>query len=98
MIEEPAKPFFSNIAMSDVFVPVDMRPEWSFGIVGLDHPDVIDAENAVEIGDSFPDACGRSDIVAGRVAMARVDTEPNFQIRKFPGVLPHHGKLLKPAA
>ena len=56
MIEEPAKPFFSNIAVSDVFVPVDMRPEWSFGIVGVNHLDVIDAENPVDIGDSFLNA------------------------------------------
>ncbi len=44
MIEEPAKPFLSNIAVSDMFVPVDVGPKWSFGIVGVDHLDVIDAE------------------------------------------------------
>ena len=25
MVQDPAKPFFSNIAVSDLFVPVDMR-------------------------------------------------------------------------
>ena len=88
MIEEPAKPFFSNIAMSDVFVPVDMRPEWGFGIVGVDHPNVIDAENTVQIGDGFLDARGGGDIVAGCVAVASIDAEADFEIGEFRGERP----------
>ena len=53
MVKDPAKPFFSNIAVSDVFVPVAVRPERRFGIVGVDHLDIVDAQLAVNFGDGF---------------------------------------------
>jgi hypothetical protein len=43
MVQYPAKPFLSNITGSYVLVPVDVRPERSFEIVGVDHFDVVDA-------------------------------------------------------
>ena len=95
MIEEPAKPFLSNIAVSDVFMPVDVGSEWSFGIVGVDHENVIDVENAVNIRDGFLDSSGRRDVVAGGVAMAGVDAEADFKIGKFGSVLAHHRKFFQ---
>jgi hypothetical protein len=49
MVQYPAKPFLSNITGSYVFVSVDVRPERSFGIVGVDHLHIVDAEHAVDL-------------------------------------------------
>ena len=53
MVEEPPKPFSSNIAVSDVLVPVDMGTERSLGIVGVNHFHVVEAQDAIQFGDCF---------------------------------------------
>ena len=81
MVQDPAKPFFSNITVSDLFVPVDVRPERRFGIVGVDHFDILDAEHTVNFSHRLPDAGRRRDIVTGSMAMAGVDAKSDCEIR-----------------
>ena len=84
VIEEPAKPFLSNIAVSDMFVPVRVGPKWSFGIVGVDHLDVIDAENAVKVGDCFLDSRRGRDVEARSVARSANAMLPGPRITAGP--------------
>ena len=53
MTEDAAKPFLSNMAVSDVFMPVDMRVERRLGIVGMDHWNVVDPQDAIDFGYRF---------------------------------------------
>lgn len=98
MVQYPAKPFLSNITGSYVFVPVDVRPERSFGIVGVNHFDIVDAQLAVNCGDGFLKAGRGRDIVTGCVAVAGIDTKSNRKIRKLGSKLPHDAKFFQPAA
>src|SRR5690242_6699454 len=98
MVEEPPKPFSSNIAVSDVLVPVDMGPERRLGVVGMDHLDVVQAENAVEFGDRLLQTFGGGHVVAGSVAMASVDAETDIDVRELNGELAHQREFFQAAA
>ena len=98
MVQDPAKPFFSNIAVSDVFMPVDVRPELRFGVVGVDHFYVVDAEDSIDFSDGLLDAGGGGNVVAGRMTVAGIDTESNGEIGKFGGKLPHDAQFFEMAA
>ena len=73
-------------------------PSGRFGIVGVDHVDVVDAQHAVDFSHGLPHAGRGRDIVAGRRTMAGVDTEADSEIRQLGGELPHDAKFLQPAA
>src|SRR5450432_1609212 len=98
MIEDAAKPFFSNIAVSDVFVPVDVRSELRFVIVGVDHFYVVDTEDSIDFSDGLLDAGGAGHVVAGRMTVAGIDAESDGEIGKFGGKLPHDTQFFETAA
>src|SRR5260370_19560483 len=98
MVEEPPKPVSSNIAVSDVLVPVDVGAERSLGVVGVDNFDVREAEHTVELCDGFLKAGSSGDVVAGGVTMAGVDAEGDFEIGDFGGELPHQREFFEAAA
>ena len=98
MVQDPAKPFFSNITVSDLFVPVDMRSERRFGIVGVDHFDILDPEHAVDFSHRLPDTGRRRDIVSGSMAVASIDAESDSEIRLLSRELPHDVEFFQPAA
>lgn len=83
--EDSTKPFLSNISFTDVLMTVEVRSERPFGIVGVHHGDVIEAEHAVEQLDRFGQSGRRGDVVARNKAMARINAEPDFEIGEIGG-------------
>src|SRR5580698_320336 len=98
MIQNAAKPGFSNVAAPDMFVPVQMRSERAFGIVGVDYANIFDAQRAIYLGHRLLQARRRADIVAGRQAMAGIDAESDFQIGPLRRELAHRAQLFETAA
>ena len=80
MVEDAAKPFHSNITASDVFVPVDMRIQLGFGVVGVDDLDVVEAQNLVDLRHRLLDGGRCREIVSRCQAVASVDAEADFEL------------------
>lgn len=95
--ENAAKPVKTNIPFADVLVPVHMRSQRRFGIVGMNDGHVLQSQPAVD----FPNCLFQSflcrDVVAGREQVACVQAESEGQIREFARELAHYLELFKPA-
>jgi hypothetical protein len=54
VVQDPAKPYISNISFTDVGVPVQMRSAPSLGIVGVHHRHVLRANSVTNATASLP--------------------------------------------
>ncbi len=79
---------FSDLAFADVFVPIQMRTQRSFGIVGVEDLDLVEPEYAVGCGYCCFQTGGGGDIEARGQKMAGIkaigDREASFAGRQIP--------------
>ena len=50
MLQDAAKPVYSNITVADVLMPVDVRAQRALGIVGMNHPHIIQPQKPIGFG------------------------------------------------
>ena len=97
MVEDAPKPVLSDMAVSDMFVPVDVRSERAFRIVGVDHAHIFEAQRAIDFRNGLLQPRRAADIVAGCQAMAGVDAESDLEIDELGRELAHHAQFLESA-
>src|SRR5579864_7576919 len=51
--QNTAKTLFADVPFADIFMPVQMRAQPPFGIVGVDHFHVLQSQNALRLGYRF---------------------------------------------
>jgi len=66
MLQDAAKPVYSNITVADVLMPVDVRSQGALGIVGMDHPHVVQPQQAIGFAQHLSQASFFGDIETAR--------------------------------
>ena len=61
-------------------MPVDVRSQGAFGIVGMDHAHIVEAQQAIRFGQHVSQACGVCDIETTGQQMAGVQAKSDRHI------------------
>ena len=87
----------ANVAFADIGVPVHMRSERHFRIVGVNQLDVLQAQDASDFGDRLVQTGLRGDIESSRQQVAGVKSITNSQVRFTRRQVADAMQLLEPA-
>ena len=86
------------MALTDVFVAVDVGTQWCLGIVGMHHRHVVEAQHSIDFRHGVLESGGGRHVVSGRQAMAGVDAETDLEIRDLSRELADDSQLLEAAS
>jgi len=77
IVEEDAEGLKTNGFLSDVLMAIEFRSASGFGVVAVNHSNVIQANRRVEMEKRLRDAFWRDDVIACNVSVEGVDAGSN---------------------
>ncbi len=75
MGENAAKPVKTNITFADVLMPVHVRAQRRFGIVGVNHVNVFEVQQSARLIHGLAQSGLAGDIISGGQQVARIQAE-----------------------